>query len=68
MKTYKRVEKRSIGSKLITTVNENGVYEQYTQWEDGTTHGYFKTTLEKMGWLSLQQFLLNKKGFKLVEN
>lgn len=47
----------------ITTVDDQGNYEQVNRCPEGTTLSYYKTTLQEMGWNSTREFLRERKGF-----
>ncbi len=62
---YQRIENRN-GYQNITIVDDSGNYEQFNKWGDGKTTHHFKTTLQKMGWGSVKEFLREKNRFKKV--
>lgn len=62
---YQRIEQRD-GYQIITTVDILGNYEQFSKWHDGVITHYYKTTLLKMGWNDIKDFLREKRGFKKV--
>jgi len=62
---YQRVEKRN-GYKRITTVYNDGQYVSFVLWNEGIKTGVTKTTIFKMGWSSLAEFLKNRPAFKAV--
>lgn len=59
---YKRIENEG-DYKKITTVDDEGNYEQIARWGDGLITSHYKTTLQKMGWNSVEKFLEERKGF-----
>lgn len=59
---YKRTEHRN-SYDVITTVDDNGNYEQYTKWFDGVITSRYKSNIFTMGWRSLKEFLRERKGF-----
>lgn len=54
---------RQPGYTDITTVDEFGNYELKSVWPDGVVTSHVKTTIQKMGWANVTQFLRNKRGF-----
>lgn len=63
MKTYRRTE--NCKSYLrITEVDDRGRYEQWAEWPNGTVTSHTRTTLKKMGWANLKQFLMLRRGFE----
>ena len=59
---YQRI-KQYPAYQIITTVDDNGVYEIVRKWADGVITSYYKSTVFKMGWKSVEEFLSNRKGF-----
>ena len=66
MKTYRRTEPGK-GFSRITEVDERGRYEQWVEWPNGTVMSHTRTTLKKMGWANLKQFLTFRPHFELVK-
>jgi hypothetical protein len=62
---YQRIEHRD-GYDIITTVDENGDYEQITKWLDGTIHNQYRSNIFTMGWHTLKEFLSERKNFVKV--
>ena len=50
----------------ITIIDDEGNYEQFNEWGDGTRTCYFRTKLYKMGWSSVKEFLKEKNNFVKV--
>lgn len=59
---YRRTEQRN-GYKIVTEVDENGRYEQRTEWPDGSHSLSHVDTLARMGWSSIHEFLTARRGF-----
>ncbi len=62
---YRRIEPGP-GYQKITVVTEDGTYTQHTQWTGGIATGFYKSTLQEMGWESVKQFLKSRPGFEKV--
>lgn len=62
---YQRTEHRN-GYDVITTVDNNGNYEQVTKWSDGTIASRYKMNLLQIGWGSVKEFLRERKGFVAI--
>lgn len=63
---YQREINYSEKYKNITIIDDEGNYEQFNKWGDGTITGCFRTTLYKMGWVSVKEFLKEKNNFVKV--
>ena len=50
----------------ITIIDDDGNYEQFNEFGDGTRMGCFRTTLYEMGWGSVKEFLKEKNNFVKV--
>lgn len=61
MKSYTRVEPRA-GYVIITDVDNKNRYYQRCVWDDGMITNQMRTTLDKMGWNSLDEFLRSPAG------
>lgn len=62
---YQRVEHRT-GYDVITTVDNNGNWEQVAKWADGTITSHCKMNVLQIGWGSVKEFLRERKGFVAV--
>jgi len=62
---YQRVQQYR-AYQIITTVNDDGVYEQVRKWADGVITSHYKSNIFKMGWKSVKEFLKEKRGFVKV--
>ena len=62
---YQRIENFT-AYKIITTVDDDGNYAQFTLWDDGTIYGFYKSTLQEMGWKSVRAFLRERRNFNKV--
>ena len=62
---YQRTEHRN-GYDVITTVDNNGNYEQVAKWADGLITSRYKMNLLQIGWGSVKEFLSERKGFVVV--
>lgn len=62
---YQRIENYKEYQR-ITTVDTDGNYEQKIKWNDGTITNCYKTTIYKMGWKSVKEFLRNRPKFKKI--
>ena len=51
------------GYDLVTTVFENGDYEQIARFPDGMITSYCKGNIFTWGWRSLREFMRERKGF-----
>lgn len=63
---YQRKINHSGMYRNITIIDDDGNYEQFNEWGDGVRTGYFRTTLYKMGWSSVKEFLKEKNNFVKV--
>ena len=59
---YQRIEHRD-GYDIITTVDDNGNWEQVTKWFDGTITSHCKMNVLQIGWGSVEEFLKERRGF-----
>lgn len=64
-KSYTRIETHADYTR-ITDVDSEGRYYQRCVWPDGIVTSEYRTTLQSMGWLSLNEFLKHRKGFVLT--
>ena len=62
---YQRTEHRD-DYDVITTVDDNGNWEQVTKWLDGTITSRYKMNLLLIGWGSVKEFLRERKGFVAI--
>jgi hypothetical protein len=65
VKMYQRTEHRG-NYDIITTVDNNGNYEQVAKWLDGTITSHCKMNVLKIGWSSVKEFLRERKGFVAI--
>ena len=63
---YQRETNHSGIYRNIATIDDEGNYEQFNEWGDGSRTGYYRTTLYKMGWSSVKEFLKEKNNFVKV--
>lgn len=63
---YIRIENCG-GYQNITTVDAQGNYLQRAVWPDGIETSRNSTTIYKMGWTSLSEFLKHRPHFKAVQ-
>ena len=62
---YQRTEHRN-GYDVITTVDNNGNWEQVAKWADGSITSHYKMNVLQVGWSSVKEFLSERKGFVVV--
>ena len=62
---YQRTEHRN-DYDVITTVDNNGNWEQVAKWADGSITSHYKMNLLQIGWGSVKEFLSERKGFVAI--
>lgn len=60
---YRRIENAG-AYRRITEVLPDGTYTQKSVWPDGVITDSVKTTVQKMGWPSVKEFLKARPHFK----
>ena len=60
---YVRIENKG-SYQRITTVDDDGNYEQVAKWSDGIITSRYRSNIFKMGWKSVKEFLRERPKFK----